>query len=475
MKYTQKPRTVFTLMAKKSPAPRPPIAANPDSKGRLSFLTKISYGGSDFGNSMAHTVIAFFLLIFLTDVVRLSPVMAGTLILIGKTWEAIIAPFIGHMTDRTQTRWGRRRPFLLWFAVPFGLFFSLIWAIPLPSAPKFQFFLMLGLFLGYITSFEMIQIPYASLAPELTRDYDERTRLNGYRMIFSLFGAMAAMIFPAFFFMRAPELHQGYRMMGLCFGIIIMLLPLISFLGTKEGRVEPEKQHAFFRNLRLTFKNRPFLLSLIAYLAALITLDVITALFLYYLKYNFGIREENCNLVFGIVFGAAVLFTPVWVIISNRFGKRAAFWSGMGFLAAGQIALVLIPSDLSSLIYWLAPLAGIGLASVQVIPLSMIPDAIEFDQLKTGGRPEGIYFGVVTFIYQIVSAIALYGVSLVLEFSGYRPEVVQSKVVLWSFRIMLGGLPVIFLLIVILALRKYPINRNSHQAVTQEIDRRDQG
>ena len=151
-----------------------------DSGERLSFLTKISYGGSDFGNSMAHTVIAFFLLIFLTDVVKLSPVWAGTLILITRIWEALIAPFIGHLTDRTQTRWGRRRPFLLWFSVPFGFFFALIWSVPQLSDPKLQILLITGLLVCYITSFELIQIPYASLAPEMTRNYDERTRVNGY-------------------------------------------------------------------------------------------------------------------------------------------------------------------------------------------------------------------------------------------------------------------------------------------------------
>ncbi|MCL6589280.1 MAG: MFS transporter [Firmicutes bacterium] len=458
-------------MAKKHPAQ----TTNSNPKDRLSFGAKISYGASDFGNSMAHTVAAFFLLIFLTDVVRLSPVWAGTLVLITKLWEALVAPMIGYMTSRTWSRWGRYRPFLLWFSLPFGLFFGLIWSVPQPSDPWLRFLLMAGLLLCYITSFELIQIPYASLAPELVRDYDERTRLNGYRMFFSLFGSMAAMVLPARFFSQAPDLHQGYRMMGLCFGILIALLPLISFLGTQEGRTKPEPREAFFKSFGITFKNRPFLLSLAAYLAAWAAIDVITALLLYFLKYHFGIREENCNLVFGIVFAAAILFLPFWVSLSNRFGKRAAFLGGMGFLAASQIALALAPANHSYLIYWLAPLGGIGIASIQVIPLSMIPDAVEFDELNTGRRREGIYFGVLTFMYQLVSAMALYGVSLVLQFSGYRPEVAQSPVMLRNLRLMVGGLPVFFFIIVALALCKYPINRSSHHKVARELDLRGKG
>jgi sugar (glycoside-pentoside-hexuronide) transporter len=458
-------------MSKKHPAQ----STNPDPKDRLSFGAKLCYSGSDLGNSAAHTVIAFFLLIFLTDVIRLSPVWAGTLILITKVWEALVAPLIGNMTDRTRSRWGRYRPFLLWFSVPFGLLFGLIWSTPQPSDPKLQFLLMAGLLLCYITSFELIQIPYASLAPELTRDYDERTRLNGFRMFFSLIGSMVAMVVPAFFFAHAPDLRQGYRIMGLCFGLAIGLLPLISFLGTKEGTVESESQGAFFKNIGLTFKNQPFLLSLIAYLAAWSAIDVITALLLYYLKYHFGIREENCNLIFGIVFGAAILFLPLWVSLSNRFGKRAAFLGGMGFLAASQIALALIPANNGNLIYWLAPFGGIGIASIQVIPLSMIPDAVEFDELNTGARREGIYFGVMTFMYQLVSALSLYGISLVLQFSGYQPEVAQSAVLIRNLRLMVGGLPLVFFIVVVLALWKYPINRESHQRVTRELNQRGKG
>jgi len=123
-------------------------------------------------------------------VVNFPPALAGTLLLLAKIWDALIDPVIGHDSDRTETRWGRRRPFLLWFAFPFGLAFSLIWQIPRVALPVGQTLIILGAIFSFITFFSLLSVPYSALAPEMTRDYDERTKLNGYRMFFSIIGGL---------------------------------------------------------------------------------------------------------------------------------------------------------------------------------------------------------------------------------------------------------------------------------------------
>ncbi|NLY88584.1 MAG: hypothetical protein GX085_03045 [Firmicutes bacterium] len=203
----------------------------------LTFKAKFSYGLSDFGFSIAYTIPAFFLMIFLTDVAGIPPALVGTVLLVAKIWDAVIDPFIGHLSDRLQTRWGRRRPFLLWFAVPFGLSFYLLWLVPSTPSLFWQSLIVLGVVIFFITNFSLLSVPYSSLAPEMTRDYNERTRLNAYRMFFSIIGGLVAVLLPAYFLSLSEDLRYGYRVMGLSLGAFITLLPLAAFFGTKEKQL----------------------------------------------------------------------------------------------------------------------------------------------------------------------------------------------------------------------------------------------
>ncbi|NLC53274.1 MAG: MFS transporter [Firmicutes bacterium] len=440
---------------------------------KLSFRSKFLYGFTDLGFSIAYTIPAFYLLIFLTDVVNFPPALAGTLLLLAKIWDALIDPVIGHVSDRTKTRWGRRRPYLLWFAVPFGLAFSLMWQIPQVASPVGQTLIILGAIFSFITFFSLLSVPYSSLAPEMTRDYDERTRLNGYRMFFSIIGGLVAVLLPSYYFGLSPDLRYGYRVMGISLGVVLAVLPLFAFVGTKEKLSTGQDRVPLKKGLRLVLANRPYILALTTYLATWVAIDIISAVFIYYLKYWLDISKENSNVIFGLIFVVAAVFLPFWVKYAERFGKKNAYFVGLGFLALVMLGTVFIQPGQRNLVYLVGALAGIGVSAAHVIPLSIIPDTIEYDELRSGHRQEGIYFGLVTFMQQFATSGALFIVGLALQWSGYVPNIAQSAGTLLAIRLLLGLLPAILIGLGVLVLVKFPIDRDYHLWITQELAARD--
>lgn len=436
---------------------------------KLSFRSKFFYGFTDLGFSIAYTIPAFYFLIFLTDVVNFPPALAGTLLLLAKIWDALIDPVIGHVSDRTTTRWGRRRPFLLWFALPFGVAFSLIWQIPRVASPVGQTLIILGAIFSFITFFSLLSVPYSSLAPEMTRDYDERTKLNGYRMFFSIIGGLIAVLLPSYFLGLSPDLRDGYRVMGISLGVALAILPLFAFVGTKEKLAARQDRVPLKKGLRLVLSNRPYILALITYLATWVAIDIISAVFIYYLKYWLAIGEEKSNIIFGIIFIVAAVFLPFWVRYAERFGKKRSYFAGLGFLALIMLATIFIQPGQRNLVYLVGALAGIGVSAAHVIPLSIIPDTIEYDELRSGHRQEGIYFGLVTFMQQFATSGALFIVGLVLQWSGYVPNTAQSAGALLAIRLLLGLLPAVLIGCGALVLLKFPIDRAYHLRITQEL------
>jgi GPH family glycoside/pentoside/hexuronide:cation symporter len=202
---------------------------------RLSWKTKLLYGSGDTGFSLTTTIIGAYFAIFLTDVVGVAPAVAAAAIFIGRTWDYFNDPFIGWLSDRTRTRWGRRRPFLLFGALPFGAVFAMLWwRPPLESAAALAAYYALA-YLLFDTGATFVYMPYFALTPELTADYDERTSLTTYRMFFSIAGSLAAFTVPLLIIGTfRPANASRVWLMGALFGLASALPLLGVFAGTRE-------------------------------------------------------------------------------------------------------------------------------------------------------------------------------------------------------------------------------------------------
>lgn len=444
-------------------------------KEKLSPLTKLLYGAGDLGFSLTDTTLGVLYGIFLTDVIGLAPRLAALAVFIGRSWDWINDPLIGHLTDRTRSRWGRRRPFLLFGWLPFALAFALMW-----WRPPIENQLGLAVFYGFAyflfdTAATIVYMPYFALTPELTLDYDERTSLTSYRMAFSIVGGLIAFTVPlAIIGTMRPESLPVVGWVGLGIGLTSGLPLLLTFFGTRERpEFQPPERPSIRESIRAALRNRPFLFAVGIFLFTWTGIEFIQGMLLYFLKYRMGL-ESVSDLVAGTVFVSALLTLPFWVWASQRWDKRVAYVAGMVFLSGVMITLIVIdPSWGLALVFALAALAGVGVGAVHVLPWAMIPDAIEVAELETGQRHEGMFYSLVTLLRKVASSIAVPSMLLFLDLSGYvanAPQQAPSAIL--AIRLLMGPIPSFFLLLGILFALVYPLGRSRHAEIRAELEKR---
>jgi GPH family glycoside/pentoside/hexuronide:cation symporter len=442
---------------------------------RLSRRTKLLYGSGDTGFSLTLTIIGAYFAIFLTDVVGVAPGTAAIAIFIGRSWDYVNDPLIGHLSDRTRTRWGRRRPFLLFGALPFALTYVLMWFRP-PIASQ------VGLAIYYAAAYVLFEaaatfvyMPYFALTPELTSNYDERTALTTYRMAYSILGSLIAFTVPllivgAFQPQNAPRVF----LMGAIFGGISAIPLLLVFFSTRERQEYTEMEQPGLReSLKAAFKNRPFIFGMVIFLLTWVSIDILQVTLLYFIKYVVQ-RESQSDVIMAVIFVTALAVLPFWEYVSRRWNKRKAYAAGIAFWAVVQVTLIsLNPGTALPLILTLCALAGIGVSAAHVLPWSIIPDAIEWDEWTTGERHEGMFYSLVTLAQKVASSITLPLVLLMLQITGYAPgAAAQPASALLGIRLAIGPVPALMLCGGIVFAILYPLSRESHRRIVQELEAR---
>jgi len=444
---------------------------------KLSRLTKIIYGFGDTGFSMTSTIIAAYFPIFLTDVIGIAPAIAAIGLFIGKSWDYINDPLMGYISDRTRTRWGRRRPFLLFGALPYGLIFAFLWWKPPLESQTALLVFFTFMYVLYDAVVTFVSMPYFALTPELTEDYDERTELTGYRMFFSILGGLISFVVPMMIIGQMSPSNAGnvFRM-GLIFGAASALPLFFVFFGTKEKpyftKLERPKLFASFKS---ALKNRPFVFSAVIYLFTWTSMHIIEANLLFYIKYVVQ-RESLSEVIMAAIFITAIVSLPFWNWLSKKLNKRMAYIYGIAFWAVVQILLITVNAS-SSLVYLLSLciLAGMGVGAAHVLPWAMIPDAIELDELETGKRHEGIFYSLVTLMSKTANSIAVPLALAILDFSGYIPNAaVQPASTLTGIRIVVGPIPAALLVGGIIFAIFYPLSRDEHHNVVKKLTLRRQ-
>ena len=464
--------------------------------GRLSFWTKLVYGTGDWGTAGYGTLRQIFYAIFLTDVVGLDPRLASVAALVGIVWDAINDPIVGMLSDRVRTRWGRRRPFLLFFSIPFGLSFLLLWyAPPFESQIAKAAFITLA-FMISDTMETLVSVPFSALTPELTPDYDERTSLTGFRMFFnlaiSLVTAVAAPAIVDGVIAGGGTQQQGYLVTAAIFGGLAAMPFLLIFFVIREKELTPEQTNevSFIETVRTAWANIPFRFATLVYMLNWITFDLVALVLPFYLLYwiskgnllstanVFGISLPIESAVFAILLITAVLLLPFWIFISNRFSKQTAYMFGMIFWAIVQLVIFSIQPGQVSMILFMSFLAGISVSSAHLLPDSLFPDVIEWDELRTRRRSEGIYYGVKNFIRKLTGALAIFIGLQVLGWFGYQtpPEGAtvfqQSNVTLTAIRWLIGPFGAVLLFSAVAMAWFYPLTREKHARVRKLLEQR---
>src|SRR5450759_2158806 len=439
-------------------------------KALLSFWIKLAYGTGDGSAASYGTLRQIFYAIFLTDVVGLDARLASFAALVGIIWDAVNDPLVGILTDRMRSRWGRRRPFLLFFSIPFGASFLLLWWAP-PWHSQIALAATVTLAFMISDTFETLcEVPFSSLLPELTPDYDERTTLTSYRILFNLLASLvAAVAAPAIIdatLAAGFRQQQGYLIVAGIFGglAVIPFLLIFAFVRERYGVVDRPQETTSFRNtVQTAWANIPFRFATIIYMLNWITFDLVALVLPFYLLYwiasgnmltsvaFFGIPLHLESAVFALLLVTAIVALPFWLWLSHRLGKHIAYIIGMVFWAGVQIGIFLVRPRQITLVLWMAFLAGLSVSAAHILPDAMFPDVIEWDELRTGRRHEGIYYGVKNFSRKLTGALAIFLALQVLGWFGYQTPPMgatnfeQTPLTLMAIRILIGPLGAVLL------------------------------
>ncbi|MBI5932818.1 MAG: MFS transporter [Chloroflexi bacterium] len=462
---------------------------------KLTFWHKLLYGSGDWGLSSTGMLRSVFYAIYLTDVVGLDARIGSFAALAGIIWDAINDPLVGMISDRVRTKRGRRLPFLLWFGIPFGLSFVLLWwAPPWESQAALAVHITLAFIIADTMS-TLISIPYLSLTPELTPDYDERTTLTSFRTFFQLTASLAVVIFAPLIvdavLAAGFSQQQGFLIVGAVFGgLAIPSYLIMPFIFKEHEVVEEPNPISLTVMLRTAWANKPF-----RFVAGIHTMnwsavDIVAVTFPYFALYwlaqgdplatvrILGLDLAVESAVLGTLMLTTVLFVPFWLWLSRVTNKRSAYITGMLFWVTMQILIFTIqPGEINKMLV-LCVMLGIGLSSAYVLPDSIFPDIIEWDELRTGRRQEGIYYGARAFIRKMASALVVFLTLQILGWSGYAAPAenatlyAQPDTVIFMIRLLVSPIGALVLSGAIVSAWFYPLSREKHTKIRELLEKR---
>jgi sugar (glycoside-pentoside-hexuronide) transporter len=443
---------------------------------KLSWPIRIAYGVGDFYGGSSVTVISLLYLFFLTNVIGLQPLLAGTVMLIGRIVDGLVDPLLGALTDRTRTRWGRRSPYFLWMALPVAVVYILLWT---PLRIESQTGLFIWCSLSYVLSvvcFSAVMTPYAALAPELTPHYDERTALVNTRMAFSIFGGLFGAVVPKLIvdtFKTDPA--QGYMVMSIVLGVVFTAIWLMMFfvMQGRERTFEHSSSSGVWQSLRSVFQNRSFLALIGIYLFSFLTNDVLSANFIYFLTFYLA-RDGLFTTVMGALLVSAAISLPIYTQLSRRLGKRTTYFIGAGYWIVILAALFLLQTSTSTtIVLVIAVLLGLGMGISYAIPWAMLPEVVDVDEVVTGQRQEGVYAGIMTFLRQVSSSLAVFSIGAALQFSGYNADLdIQPPSAVNAIRFVTTFIPIFLLAMGLFSAWLFPITRENFALIRDYLDKR---
>lgn len=463
--------------------------ASTSAPPRLTWATKAVFGMGDWGTSAASTARNVFWFVFLTNVVGLGPGLAGGLWLVGRLWDAINDPIVGSLSDRLDSRWGRRRPFLLLGAVPFALTFFLMFVVP-PFESRSALVVYFGVvFLLYDTLYTIVNVPYLALVPELAEGYDDRSSLTGWRIAFSFlaqlvtaggFKLLAEHVFTPWFGGGPEAIRMGYALAAGLWALS-MALPLVVLALTIR---EPEETRPVqspirpVKDFKEVFRNKPFRLAALIYLLCFTTGDIILIVFVRYLIDYVQLKPGLDNLVLALVLGTSLLSIPFVLALMRRTDKRTAYLIGIGFMVGVLLVGAFMPVGGGNRIFLGVVPAGIGFAAMSIIPWAIVADVVEVDELQTGERREGLYTGYLVFLRKFATGVLVFGVGQLLSATGYISSntgslfIEQPAAALDVMHLLITLLPAITLGLSLLLAWRFPIDREAYEEIHRELEER---
>ncbi len=470
-------------------------AAPAASTPRLALSTKVLYGVGEISNSIKTFTFGLFLLFYYTSVLGLPGTLVGAATSISLVWDAVLDPFIGHVSDRFRSRYGRRHPFMLVGAVLMGVSFFMIFNPPAGLSNPLLFAWLVGSNFLLRTTNSLFMVPYHALGAELSEDYYERSSVTGIRAAFALGGTLVAagLSFAVFFPETTPGVDPkfntaGYGRMALAFGAAIMATGLMTTFGTYRHRSTqpaPDAQAAshspggFWRNLLVALRNRTFLVLTLSTSLFFLASVINATLGIHYLTYYARITDSKALSLFQLSFYVgALLGVAFWLRNLRRFAKHQLFILNtlllavlmcMAYFLVGEGRLFGVGNALPLTL--VNTVGGFFAAALWVVPSSMVADVADVDELETGRRREGAFFGIHSFFMQEGASLAVLATGVLLDvFARLAPgQVTQSALTVDRIGILFGLLPAAIYCVAAALMSRYSLTPARLQAVQSAL------
>lgn len=454
----------------------------------IKLTEKIGYGFGDMASSMFWKLFGAYLMIFYTDVFGLPAAVVGTMFLITRIWDSAFDPIVGVVADRTHSRWGKFRPYLLWLAVPFGIIGVLTFVTP-DWSPIGKLVYAYVTYSLMMMIYSAINVPYASLLDVMSPNPKERNTLSTYRMTFAYIGSFIALLLfmPLVNFFSGNSKDLGDQQTGWTMAVVVIaILCIILFFGcfawTKE-RVKPikEAQNPLKEDLKDLFKNKPWWILLGAGVAALVFNSIRDGATVYYFKY-FVVEEDYATVsFFGMSFVLSGLYLAlgqaaniIGVIaaapVSNRIGKRNTYMWAM--IIATVLSVIFYWFDKEDLIWMFVFQALISICAGSIFPLlwSMYADCADYSELKTGNRATGLIFSSSSMSQKFGWAIGTAITGWLLGFFGFQANAVQSEEAISGIKMFLSFLPAVGTILSVVFISMYPLTEKKMKDITTELE-----
>lgn len=448
------------------------------STATVSTKEKLAYGFGCFGQNFAYYFLANYILFFFTDVFGILPAAAGTLLLITKIWDGINDPLMGIIVDRTRSRWGKFRPWLIFTPILFAPVSILCFSAP-DLTPAAKIIWAYATYILFDMTYTASDVPYWAMSSAMTANTTERNSVVVYpRFVATIAVAIATVgTLPLIHFFQdlaggnSARADRGFQLTALLYGILTVVCFAVTFFLVRERViVPPSKQKAKAKEILHTLtRNSPLVLLIISGLFVNVASGAKLSTLIYYAKYNLGNEMLNpviaaINIPF-ILLGIAI--TPK---IAKRFGKKITYMILNAIFAIGSLGFFLSGwENLVILLIW-SCISSLGMAAPLVLQTSMIADTIEYAELKTGQRSEGLIFSSQTFMVKLASAFTAWVTGIILTSSGFVANIAQSEQSLKGIHDIISLVPFIACTIAIIPMFFYPLTEKKHAEILRMLE-----
>ncbi|RMZ95588.1 sodium-dependent lysophosphatidylcholine symporter 1 [Brachionus plicatilis] len=479
------------------------------NEGKLSVFQKICFAVGGLPYQMCGNALGLFISPFLLEVAQIRPKQVSVILFSGRGWDAVTDPLIGFLVNRTNTRFGKLRPWII-FPVPLAIFcYIMIWYVPdISRSSKTVWYLVFYCF--FQTFLSCLHVPYTSLTMYLTPDQAERDSATGYRMVFEVFGVLLAAVIQGIvisiygstvncdattlaqgttlpfvndsslisnnisdnFESSENKLSEGYLLSASIMSFIYFLCCLTTFFGTKEMKdVITDHNKDFFKSFKSVFSHKSYITLLLAFLFNSLAVQLVQSNLALFCKYTVDAGDQYQYLII-VLLVSSILSLPLWQYLMIKLGKKTTYAIGLILLIPNLFILLYIENTIW-LLYIVCVISGMGIAVNFLLPWSMLPDVIDEFMIKTGERKESIFYSFYVFFTKLASGVAVAASALVLEFSGYIdcPDgcCKQPSSISLALRMLIVPGPIILLLMSLIFIWKHPIDENRRKELKERL------